>query len=258
MQLAHRERNMHAKAASASAAIFLLLTAGATQADCWRLPNGQIFTTQSGSSSPVAGATRVQCPTNPTNQQLLQRQQQLQLNQPSQSGVPKSCPTGTSLVDSNCVAVRGSSGLTPAQTNTAHTTPSVGGGSSSTQKKIVTSCGSRTYQVVLAQATEVVQATLFAQSFNSACQAHDACYAACNPRPSKNQCDQQFSRDMRAVCSNSRGTAVCTYVSDVFLGYVVTKGDTAYKNGAKRCGPSTTRAAGSSGGGLGGGGGRSF
>ena len=50
-------------------------------ADCWRLPNGQTLVTNSGSTPPISGAQRIQCP---SQQQEQQRQQQLQQQQAQQ------------------------------------------------------------------------------------------------------------------------------------------------------------------------------
>lgn len=65
------------------AALGVLLSVQQVQADCWRLANGQVITSNANSSAPVAGAQRVQCSVQqqPNQQRAQQEQQRQQLAQ---------------------------------------------------------------------------------------------------------------------------------------------------------------------------------
>lgn len=88
-----------------------------------------------------------------------------------------------------------------------------------------------------AQYYEVLQALGGGFSFNAACQAHDACYDQCEPRPPthKDDCDKEFERTMAAICDTARDQSLCRNHQAAFFKIVKTRGGDAYAEAGKKC-----------------------
>ncbi len=97
----------------------------------------------------------------------------------------------------------------------------------------LTQCGSAWYQRLPLQYFELDQALLAGYSFDSACQAHDACYGDCKTR--KEDCDMQLLQNAEGVCADALLKSNCLNAAKVFHFAVSKFGDTAFKEARCKC-----------------------
>ncbi len=103
----------------------------------------------------------------------------------------------------------------------------------------LTDCGSKWYQRLGLQFLEVSQATVVGFSFNTACQAHDACYGDCRTgKPESDKkllCDKKLLEDAEGVCESAWNRAICISYAQIFFQAVSKKGDTPFKQARANC-----------------------
>lgn len=105
----------------------------------------------------------------------------------------------------------------------------------------VTYCGnSRTVQAAL-QIGEAIQATTGGDSFDTACQRHDACYDDC--RTKQENCDRNLRTDAAAVCATSRIKSICNGEANIYFSVVDRFGESAFKKARANCPISPANAA---------------
>jgi hypothetical protein len=97
----------------------------------------------------------------------------------------------------------------------------------------LTDCGSKWYQRLGLQFLEVEQAIGGGYSFNTACQAHDACYGDC--RTVRSECDKKLLADAEGVCESAQNKANCIADAQIFFQAVSEKGDTPFKQARANC-----------------------
>ena len=102
----------------------------------------------------------------------------------------------------------------------------------------LTDCGSETWQRYLLQYNEVVQATIIGGfSFNTICQAHDACYGDC--QTDKSDCDKNLLSDAERVCESIQNKALCIADAKLYFDAVSKVGDLAFSRARANC-PTTS------------------
>jgi hypothetical protein len=98
-------------------------------------------------------------------------------------------------------------------------------------------CGSEKSRVqrTFTQLQEIGTATLYGYSFNTACQAHDACYDDCITP--KLECDGKLLADAERVCESAFLKAECISLANSYYNAVTGSGyaDTAFKNARANC-----------------------
>ncbi len=98
----------------------------------------------------------------------------------------------------------------------------------------LTDCGSKWYQRLGLQFLEVEQAIRGGYSFNTVCQAHDACYGDC--RTLKPECDKKLLTDAEGVCESAQNRANCIADAQIFFQVVSSeKGDTPFEQARANC-----------------------
>lgn len=102
----------------------------------------------------------------------------------------------------------------------------------------LTDCGSKWYQRLGLQFLEIEQAIRGGYSFNTACQAHDACYGDC--KISKSECDTKLLSDAEETCKNVKNSMNCNADAQLFFQAVSEKGDTAFNQARATC-PSSNK-----------------
>lgn len=116
---------------------------------------------------------------------------------------------------------------TPTPTQTAGSTPiTVPAGAN-----VITSCGSNFVQRGILQVNELGTALLTGVSFETACQAHDACYGRRDCTMTRNACDDAFNRDMASACNSvppGIRRQTCIDQAKMYHSAVVKKGRDAY------------------------------
>ncbi len=183
-------------------------------AECWRLPSGQVTSTNVGSTAPVKGAQQIVCPAQQlAQQQAAQKQQQLAQQQAAQK---QQQLAQQQAAQKQQMVLSQPAQLPPLNRQpTAGSTPQID--SQSKMSRRFTACGDGTVLRDILQVYEFGQVVTNVVSFNSACSAHDSCYGARGSKRNKADCDNEFATIATQICNGAVfSRAACLDQKDLF------------------------------------------